>query len=533
MHLSSLILNYKNCSPDIEEQSSQKKKYQGFRVPVQINQVHGRKVDELVQSSSKALESTIHSQYHGTDTAGNLQSTLEDSGFHSTFKSDQSMLSTTPQPDLKMRKRSTMDRGASKIKDREIGPCQQICQSLSKCEPGQEMEFYKSIIKQCRMFLQESLLMNDRKRITRIYLKALEKLFRLSTGSSTTMKLDFQPPIERNLYYNDTVPNKDSPLVISEDLLEDSGFYSPLMGKPESIKCSTVQLNKAVSLKAIEGSTMDTESIVDYLTNNPAALKMTNTESPIDNPSCKGYKKMKLRQIKKDVTKIRCKIDSLKQQLKEHQNTLMLHQSANKQNNRSALLQSSEKHRDHKSLLRQSFNNREDHQSRFQQCADDREDQNSLSLSVEKQKSIKSDIAHLRKELRALKHDYNLLSSVRPLKRKRTSQKDCFDSSPDKDHSLSNSSTGDTSTDSISQSLVTNSLGRDIVDGVVNRTQSINALSTPSRIQSSDRLKSYEPFLVDAMKRDLIRSDSSTSVGSESLIYMDLMVSQNFNRAFQ
>ena len=472
---------------------------------------------------------------------------------------------------LQTRERETMDRetyreihrlgltAKSMHQQRRLGPCQQICRSLGKCEPGREMEFYKNIIKQCRLFLQESLLMNDRKRITRIYLKALEKLFRLITSTDNSqpnlnMKLDFQPFIIKESPQKSADCRRIDPLSprtmldfqpslngSSEQIFDsrnetlrdfvDSSpkkYSSPLSLEEELRNESGLQLPSVMSEHdgTIPLPSKDQSSDLESLTMIPASC------------STKSFKKMKLKEIKKEVTEIRHKINSLKQLLKDHQTS------------------SSSINEHHLKQLNKS-----------------------IPLSTERQNDIKSDITHLRKELRSLKIDYTMLSSRSSSSAKRRSRKselsdvkdhsdsyshdkdycgenDCsnpsstgqnFKSSIDKskdnldsfclyenekDLSLSNPSDIDqkvklstfkggdslqdekyeeenlslselssatSSTNSISQSLVASSLDRDLV-------RSINVLqSSASEIRSSN----IPLNLLSSMKRDVLSSQSA------------------------
>ena len=263
---------------------------------------------------------------------------------------------------IKTRHRKTMDRKTNRGMPRRgptlntiqqqqrLGPCQQICRSLGKCEPGHEMEFYTNIIQQCRLFLQESLLMNDRKRITRIYLKALEKLFRLiafEDDSSTLKSLNFQPSIVESF--------RDGPLLTMAKLdFQSPNIESHQMGVDTSL--SPMRVNSQPSIVENDQQTVYcfNETVKDFvdsalrkcslslsleeelkkesgfhspkydgivpLENDQIAGRESHTVTPTSN-STKSFKKMKLKEIKKEVTAIRHKINSLKKLLKDHQTT--------------------------------------------------------------------------------------------------------------------------------------------------------------------------------------------------------------------
>ena len=99
-------------------------------------------------------------------------------------------------------------------------PCQHLCKILKHYIPGEEIELYRKIIQECRLYLQESLLMKDRKRITRIYLKALEKLFKIYTKfpeEKEVPKVNFQPSVSSSLERSKYEESKDlSPSSINE-----------------------------------------------------------------------------------------------------------------------------------------------------------------------------------------------------------------------------------------------------------------------------------------------------------------------------
>ena len=256
-------------------------------------------------------------------------------------------------------------RGKKNQRRQRIGPCQRICESLTQYEPGKEMEFYTNIIKQCRVFLQESLLMRDRKRITRIYLKALEKFFRLPGG--TEAEFDFQPAKEECSEQLKQPCNQSDSFGLKNIELNCRAFKDNSCHQQKQHQQQRQQLGRSNLPK--ESYHRETPNYVSYddgvkiedsePSQNSASYSTTvGRDNNIDNETenteslFKEDNKKELRRIKRDAIETRDQIISLKHLLRDSQN----------------------------------------------------------ELSANKVKDIKSDIIHLRKELRVLKYNHDFLS---------------------------------------------------------------------------------------------------------------------------
>lgn len=90
---------------------------------------------------------------------------------HSTYRTpaDNDESFTTIQQRQIHGQKSTSDEG---------GPYQHICDLMKTRTPGKELELYLSVVKLCRQYLETLLKEKDRKRVCKVYLKALELLFK-------------------------------------------------------------------------------------------------------------------------------------------------------------------------------------------------------------------------------------------------------------------------------------------------------------------------------------------------------------------
>jgi len=180
MYLSNLSLSFKPSL--LDHQVSYR--YKDLRIPFKIETSAGD--DHIQRDASSSIETVLKykrpQQYHQLE-IGLDQSCLGDSSFHSLLSFGRKFQNIN---DFSSSCTRNSDFGNARKLKRRIGPCQRIRQVLGEgaYKPGREKEFYTRIIKECRKYLEQSLLMKDRKRITRIYLKALEKLFRLTADEA-------------------------------------------------------------------------------------------------------------------------------------------------------------------------------------------------------------------------------------------------------------------------------------------------------------------------------------------------------------
>uniref|UniRef100_A0A7M5X497 Uncharacterized protein n=3 Tax=Clytia hemisphaerica TaxID=252671 RepID=A0A7M5X497_9CNID len=462
MYLASLKLKYKsvyNGQEVIEKHSD-------IQIPYKLNGVE--------PCGRHALDQSEAGGRHALDDSG-FQSMIIDNGSRFLKRSLDSKNGDLPKKKstnlIKSHVSSSMNRQSSDFKHvaySKLGPCQQICQTLQRYEPGQELEFYTKLIAECRKFLQESLLMKDRKRITGIYLKALEKLFRLQNQSN--MKFNSQPDSLFQVHENMDKRAKQG--------LEAKGDLHTKRRIPHSI-----DVRESFDFK-------DTSTPEKHL----APDSHDHIKEPgVDFEHLTSDEKSKLaRELKHDIRNTRSKIKLLK-----------------------------------KKLIDPKF-------------SDSKED-------------LKSDIVHLRKELRTLKYQYNLLENRRKAKtgstyedlssemssllsdenseivpafpngRKYTNVADkgkikgCPTKSRNLDQTddLSESSTLSSSTQTLVKSLnkdlkqdrprdtnmLIQSPGKDLSPG-----KSQHGVASPSR-----------SFLAHAIKRDLTRNDSETTIESVSM----------------